>query len=98
MPDFASLLHSFQWKAMRNCPGRYILAGAPSSLQPDDLVPGAAIREYEVPSIPDTVVVARFDGGGIISYKKPGGYYLHTLNTDEGLERKLQQLGILASD
>lgn len=82
---------------MRNCPGRYIL-GAPSALQPHDLVPGAAIREYEVPSAHDTVVVARFDGGGIISYKKPGGYYLHTLNTDEGLERKLQQLGILFSD
>ena len=98
MPDFASLLHSFQWKAMRNCPGRYILAGAPSSLQPDDLVPGVTLREYRVQSAPDAVVVARFDGGGIISYRKPGGLYLHTLNTSEGLERKLQQLGISVSD
>jgi hypothetical protein len=98
MLDFTSLLHRFQWKEMRNCPGRYILAGAPSTLLPHDLVPGAALREYTVQSAPDTVVVARFDGGGLISYKKPDGHYLHTLNTNEGLERKLQQLGILFSD
>ena len=83
---------------MRNCPGRYILAGAPSTLKPYDILPGAVIREYTVQSAPDTVLVARFDGGGIISYKKPGGLYLHTLNTSEGLERKLRQLGICHSD
>ena len=83
---------------MRNCPGRYILAGEPSTLQPHDLVPDADLHEYRVQSAPDPVLVARFDGGGLISYKRPDGHYLHTLNTDEGLERKLQQLGILFSD
>src|SRR5262249_48668938 len=98
MPDFASLLDRFPWKAIPNCPGRYILAGADSRIQPGDLVPSAQVREYSVQAARDPVVVVRFDGGGIISYKKPDGSYLHTLNTREGFERKLIQLGISVSD
>jgi hypothetical protein len=35
-----------------------------------------------------------FEGGGLVSYRKPDGAYLHTLNTPDGLARKLAQLGI----
>jgi hypothetical protein len=98
MPDFASLLDKFQWRAMRNCPGRFILAEAASRLQPDDIIPGAPVREYRVQAAPDPVLIIVFDGGGIISYRKPDGSYLHTLNTDEGFARKLEQLGISLSD
>ena len=42
----------------------------------------------------DAVIVGRFEGGGIISCRKEDNTYLHTLNTEEGLERKLAQLGI----
>jgi hypothetical protein len=83
---------------MRNCPGRYILAEPVSRLRPIDLAREAPLREYRVQAAPDPVVVARIDGGGIISYKKPDGSYLHTLNTNEGFERKLRQLGINLSD
>ena len=30
----------------------------------------------------------------MISYKRDDGSFLHTLNTEEGFERKLKQLGI----
>ena len=42
----------------------------------------------------DPVIVTPFDDGGLISYRKADGTFLHTLNTREGLERKLRQLGI----
>ncbi len=42
----------------------------------------------------DAVIVGQFEGGGIISCRKEDNTYLHTLNTEEGLERKLAQLGI----
>jgi hypothetical protein len=94
MPDFASLLDKFQVRAIRNCPGRYILAGAVSRIPPGDLIRDATVREYQVKTAPDPVVVVTFDGGGIISYRKADGSYLHTLNTSEGFKRKLEQLGI----
>ena len=40
------------------------------------------------------VVVLRFADGGLISYRKADGSYIHTLNTRDGLHRKLAQLGI----
>jgi len=98
MPDFVSLLGRFPSRAIRDCPGRYVLLGPVASLRPDDLIPGATVREYRVQTAPDPVVVVRCDGGGIISYRKPDGSYVHTLNTIEGFERKLDQLGIRLQD
>ena len=82
---------------MRNCPGRYILAES-SELHPGEIIPGASVREYRVQAAPDPVLIVVFDGGGIISYRKPDGSYLHTLNTPEGFGRKLEQLGISLSE
>jgi hypothetical protein len=39
-------------------------------------------------------VAALRDGGGLISYARGDGSYLHTLNTPDGFARKLRQLGI----
>jgi len=52
------------------------------------------VTEHVVATATDPVVVAVFNDGGLISYRKPNRTYLHTLNSREGLERKLQQLGI----
>jgi len=52
------------------------------------------VTEHIVATAKDPVVVAVFGDGGLISYRKQNGSYLHTLNSREGLERKLQQLGI----
>ena len=42
----------------------------------------------------DRVLVVPLEDGGLISYAKPDGRFIHTLNTTEGFARKLSQLGI----
>ncbi len=92
---FAELKQRWTWKPIRNCPGRYVLASRDFSGPPEQLLAGPAeIRRFEVPSARDVVLVAALDSGGIICYERQDGSYLHTLNTAEGFERKLAQLGI----
>ncbi len=45
--------------------------------------------------VPDPVVIVQLPDGGLISYRKPDGRYLHTLATPEAFERKVRQLGIV---
>jgi len=52
------------------------------------------IAAFKVSAAKDTVLVARIHGGGLISYRRADGTYLHTLNTVAGFERKLRDLGI----
>ena len=62
---------------------------------PEDLVGhDCELKEFRVEGARDAVIVGQFEGGGIISCRKEDNTYLHTLNTEEGLERKLAQLGI----
>jgi hypothetical protein len=42
----------------------------------------------------DAVLVAKFPDGGLISYMREDDTVMHTLNTPDGLARKLRQLGI----
>jgi hypothetical protein len=58
------------------------------------VAPDVAIEEHRVAGARDPVLVARFAEGGLISYRRADGTYVHTLNTRDGLERKLAQLGI----
>ena len=62
---------------------------------PEEIVPGA-IRgsEHVCVAARDPVIVTPCEDGGLISYRKANGMFLHTLNTREGFERKLGQLGI----
>jgi hypothetical protein len=53
------------------------------------------LAEHRVTAAKDPVIVASLDDGGLISYRKPDGTFVHTLNSREGFERKLQQLGIV---
>ena len=55
---------------------------------------GSDSQEFQVKTAQDPVVVTVLEAGGLISYRKPDGGYLHTLNTEEGFRRKLEQLGI----
>ena len=85
---------AWDWRPIPNCPGRFVLS-APLNLLPRDLVgPDVSLGEFTVRAARDVVVVGRFDDGGLISYKRANGTYVHTLNTVEGFERKLTQLGI----
>ena len=92
---FSALLHRRAWRPIPNCPGRFVLAMGPVATPPEELVPGAnAGREHVCIGARDPVIVTPFDDGGLISYRKADGTFLHTLNTREGLERKLSDLGI----
>jgi hypothetical protein len=42
----------------------------------------------------DRVLVVPLEDGGLISYARADGRVVHTLNTAEGFDRKLSQLGI----
>ena len=61
---------------------------------PRDMVPGANATEHVSVNARDPIIVTPFEDGGLISYRRADGMFLHTLNTREGFERKLHQLGI----
>jgi hypothetical protein len=93
--DFQSLLDKWTWRPIRNCPGRFVLDHDFGSLDLAGLTgERLAVREFTVETARDTVLVAAIDGGGIISYRRADGSYLHTLNTADGFARKLAVLGI----
>ncbi len=92
---FDELFKRWDWKPIRNCPGRYLLQGSRSDLGVAELLcEDVEPMEYRVEAAPDAVLVVEFDDGGLISYERPNGSLLHTLNTPEGFARKLLQLGI----
>jgi hypothetical protein len=92
---FSALFDRWAWRPIPNCPGRFVLAIGPVATPPEELVPGAnGGRQDACIGARDPVIVTRFDDGGLISYRKADGMFLHTLNTREGLERKLRDLGI----
>ncbi|MBN1413160.1 MAG: hypothetical protein JW969_20135 [Spirochaetales bacterium] len=50
-------------------------------------------NKYHSSNAMDPVLIIKLDEGGIISYKKDTGEYIHTLNTETGFLRKLHDLG-----
>jgi hypothetical protein len=94
MIDFDQLWSRYDWRPIRNCPGRFVLRGW-TNLRPEDLCEGAVESLLFVPqAAPDPVLVTQLESGGLISYLKNEKRLLHTLNTEEGFARKLEQLGI----
>jgi hypothetical protein len=89
---FEDLLARFDWRAMRGCPGRYLLAGGPTASPPGDLFGDLVFREGRSVRAPDRVLVAAVRGGGIISYAKDNGTFIHTLGDSAGFARKLAVL------
>lgn len=93
--SFEALFAAYPWVPIRGCPGRYLLRGGPSPITPNDMVgQGPELRVCRSPMAVDPVVVALAEWGGLISYKKADGRYIHTLNTVEGFARKCRELGI----
>ena len=91
---FGALFDRWAWRPIPNCPGRYALSAGPVAAPPEDFVPGASGSEHVSVLARDSVIVTPFEDGGLISYRKADGKFLHTLNTREGFDRKLRQLGI----
>jgi len=87
----------FEVTPIRGCPGRFIIHGA--ATRPPRSIAGdtAAARRY-LERAPDPVLVVPLQGGGVISYDKGDGTYVHTLCDADGFARKLDQLGIPAAE
>jgi hypothetical protein len=91
---FSTLFNRFLWRPIPNCPGRYVLAAGPVATPPKDIFPSGHSTEHVCVTAKDPVIVTPFEDGGLITYRKADGMFLHTLNTREGFERKLHQLAI----
>jgi len=89
----ARLLADLPWRPIRGCPGRLVLNGLSERSVEDlaEMTAPASVRTSPVTR--DPVVVVQLADGGLISYLKPDGRYLHTLATREAFARKLKQLG-----
>lgn len=95
MITFDELATKWDLSIIRNCPGRFIIRTAAPGLSLEDLIgPDTEIKTFNIAAARDRVLVARIVGGGVISYSRADGTYLHTLNTVEGFQRKLLDLGI----
>ncbi|MFH1810279.1 MAG: hypothetical protein ABIJ09_16155 [Pseudomonadota bacterium] len=80
------------WRPIRGCPGRWSLAPCP--LEPSAFVPaGHLVHHLVSAAVRDPVRVILLEDGGLISYARSDGTYLHTLNNASGLSRKLAVLG-----
>ena len=94
-PGFEQIYRAWNWQPIRNCPGRYALRGEDRNLSIEAIAGRETqVSEHRSEQAADAVLVAPLTGGGIISYRRADGSFLHTLNNEEGFERKLKQLGI----
>jgi len=91
---FVALLARFPCRPMHGCPGRYLLPGGPTTSAPMDLFGDLGFREARSAQAPDLVFMAAVRGGGIISYAKENGTFVHTLGDEAGFARKLHALGL----
>lgn len=84
-----------KWTPIRNCPGRFVLRGVSPAVSVIDLLGViAGVQQFQSPRAKDTVWVVCLEDGGMISYRRLAGTWRHTLNTEEGFQRKLEQLEI----
>lgn len=93
MPHFDRLRNTLEWRDIPGCPGRSVLVGDSDDL--DEAVRRWG-RRFELESTRDPVWLLLTDEGrwGLLSYEKLDGSFVHTLNTQAGLERKCAQLGL----
>jgi hypothetical protein len=90
------LLARWTWKPIRLCPGRFVMVTEEKHLTVQTLLGGeCGMHTFTSEGAKDPVVVVPLVDGGIISYARPDGTFVHTLNTSDGFIRKLDQLGIV---
>ncbi len=92
---FDELMMRWPFRPIPDCPGRFVLRGQGSDLSPEQIL-GTKLKtvEYQTPSTLDRVLVTEFEDGALLTFVKPNGTHVHTLNTLEGLHRRLRRLGI----
>ena len=95
LPRFDDLWARWRWSPIPGCSGRFRLMGDDKHVPISALIGNGALAAlHHIPQARDPVLVARLQDGGIISYLRPDGTCLHTLNSLAGFNRKLLQLGI----
>jgi hypothetical protein len=93
--NFNTLKNKYDWKEINGCPGRFILKNKDKSLTIEKLVDEPVIiNTSNSIKVKDFTLIVKLEDGGIISYKKSDGYFIHTLNTIDGFHRKLKMLDI----
>jgi hypothetical protein len=96
---FATLAQRHRLQPIRGCPGRWIVRDVSQGVGLGEwLGDQVAVEVSRSSEARDPVHVARLPDGGIISYARADGTYLHTLNDRDGFARKLQQLGIATAE
>jgi hypothetical protein len=89
---FDILMAKYEWLPIRGCRGRHTLASGITMLGIKELADtDLSVEEAAFDTARDLVCYCHFDGGGMISYKKPNGY-LHTLCNEAGTVRKMAVL------
>ena len=93
-----------EWKEIRNCPGRYTVRRRRDLARwpPERLLAaalGAAAPQTGLwrhgSSTSDAIHAVRFaGGGGLLTYARADGAFVHTLNTESGLLRKIAALRV----
>ena len=87
------LLTELSWRPIPGCPGRLVHDGL-SERSVEDLAGLAVPPKVRSSAVArDPLMIVQLSDGGLISYCKPDGRYLHTLATPEAFLRKLRQLG-----
>jgi hypothetical protein len=93
--DFDTLKNKYLWKEIYGCPGRFILKNEDKKLTVEELLKeDLTVNSFKTEKTTDEVLIVRFKGGGLISYKKPDNTCTHTLNNEEGFIKKLKMLEI----
>ncbi|MBN2531640.1 MAG: hypothetical protein JXB88_02045 [Spirochaetales bacterium] len=93
--DFDTLFAAYKWKPIYGCTGRFILREK-NQYTIAELTQGRVdIKTFSTDRAQDMVCIVIFDNGGIISYKKDDGSYVHTLNNKDGFIRKLKMLDLI---
>jgi hypothetical protein len=98
--NLQKLWEIWRWSEIKNCPGRYVAKHNLNAtiISPIDLLQSLDIpcllNEYHIEG-KDIIIIGAFeDGGGLLTYIKSDGRYVHTLNTRSGLLRKVSSLGL----
>eukprot|EP00050_Salpingoeca_kvevrii_P017427 m.65038 g.65038 ORF g.65038 m.65038 type:complete len:127 (+) comp7551_c0_seq1:1160-1540(+) len=92
----------FSWREIRGCPGRFVVSRDADTTTPEELLAAIGADESVCASLQrvssagrDPIALVAFPGGGgLLTYIKANGNYVHTLNSESGRRRKLLALGL----
>lgn len=98
-PCFTKLFNLYSWIEIKNCPGRYLLTKADNQrlrlIPPNEFLNNKiTIQIFSSQICPDPIHIGKFSDGGLLSYEKSDGTFVHTLNNTSGLNRKINHLNI----